>query len=73
MLRYLDCTHWDMENCPNASPGQYCHGDYQDTSIMLEAVAPKTSKFWHTHFGIARSNNDINVMDASPIFDKIKM
>ncbi|KAD6119181.1 hypothetical protein E3N88_10452 [Mikania micrantha] len=38
---------------------------------MLEAVAFNDLWIWHAYFGVSGSNNDINVLDQSPIFDDI--
>jgi hypothetical protein len=36
--------------------------------MILEAVATKDLRIWHAFFGIAGSNNDINVLNKSPLF-----
>ncbi|KAI3800084.1 hypothetical protein L1987_35392 [Smallanthus sonchifolius] len=69
MLGSIDCTHWDWRNCPNAWRGQFARGDHPRPSIMLEAVASNDLWFWHAFFGVAGANNDINVLNQSPIFD----
>jgi len=43
-------------------------GDYKVPNIMLEAVASYDLWVWHAFFGAAGSNNDINVLDQSPLF-----
>ncbi|XP_074376743.1 uncharacterized protein LOC141718259 [Apium graveolens] len=40
-------------------------------TIILEAVASSDLWIWHAFFGVAGSNNDINVLDRSPVFDDI--
>lgn len=40
---------------------------------MLETVASQDLRIWHAYFGVIGSNNDINVLDASPMFDKVKL
>nr|GEY27386.1 hypothetical protein [Tanacetum cinerariifolium] len=40
-------------------------------TIMLEAVASQDLWIWHAFFGVAGANNDINVLDNSPLFDDI--
>jgi len=35
---------------------------------MLEAVASHDLWIWHAFFGVAGSNNDINVLNQSPLF-----
>jgi hypothetical protein len=39
---------------------------------MLEAVAGPDTWFWHAYFGIPGSNNDINVLNQSPIFAHVE-
>nr|GEX55378.1 protein ALP1-like isoform X1 [Tanacetum cinerariifolium] len=43
----------------------------KDPTIMLEAVASQDLWIWHAFFGIAGANNDINVLDNSPLFDDL--
>ncbi|GJZ21538.1 ALP1-like protein isoform X1 [Tanacetum coccineum] len=38
---------------------------------MLEAVASHDLWIWHAVFGVAGANNDINVLDNSPLFDDL--
>ena len=46
-------------------------GDHEHPTIMLKAVASHDLLFWHTYFGLTGSNNDINVLHQSPIFDDV--
>ncbi|KAK9060674.1 hypothetical protein SSX86_021380 [Deinandra increscens subsp. villosa] len=71
MLGSIDCTHWEWKNCPNAWRAQFMRGDHSHPTIMLEAVASYDMWIWHQFFGVAGANNDINVMDRSPIWDDI--
>ncbi|XP_071688870.1 uncharacterized protein [Rutidosis leptorrhynchoides] len=72
MLRSIDCMHWEWKNCPVALKGQYTRGDHKKPTIMLEAVASYDLWIWHAFFGMAGSNNDINVLNQSYVFDKLK-
>ena len=36
--------------------------------MFLEAVASHDLRIWHAYFGMAGSNNDINVLHRSPVF-----
>ncbi|GKC75823.1 ALP1-like protein isoform X1 [Tanacetum coccineum] len=38
---------------------------------MLEAIASHDLWIWHAFFGVAGANNDINVLDNSPLFDDL--
>ncbi|XP_071729316.1 protein ALP1-like [Rutidosis leptorrhynchoides] len=51
---------------------QYTRGDQKGPSVMLEAVASQDLWIWHAFFSMAGSNNDITVLNASPIFNSIK-
>jgi hypothetical protein len=66
-LGNLDCMHWRWDNCPTAWKGQYT-GRYGVPTIILEAVASYDLHIWHSFFGVAGSNNDINVLNQSPLF-----
>ncbi|XP_071718856.1 uncharacterized protein [Rutidosis leptorrhynchoides] len=72
MLGSIDCMHWEWRNCPVAAKGQCTRGDYKKPTLMLEAVASYDLWIWHSFFWMAGSNNDINVLNQSPIFDKLK-
>nr|XP_043633320.1 uncharacterized protein LOC122604496 [Erigeron canadensis] len=49
--------------------GQYTRGDHHGPTISLEAVASQDCWIWHAYFGVAGSNNDINVLNQSPLFN----
>ncbi|XP_071688692.1 uncharacterized protein [Rutidosis leptorrhynchoides] len=72
MLGSIDCMHWEWKNFPIAWQGQYTRGDKKVPSIMLEAVASQDLWIWHGFFGMAGAKNDINVLNASPLFKSIK-
>ncbi len=67
-LGAIDCTHWGWKNCPTAWTGQY-RGKEKEASVILEIVADHDTWIWHSFFGVPGANNDINVLDRSPIFD----
>lgn len=70
MLGSLDCTHWQWKNCPMAWAGQY-KGKEKKPSIILEVIASYDLWIWHAFFGMPGSNNDINVLDRSPLFSDL--
>jgi hypothetical protein len=39
--------------------------------VVLEAVTTYDTWIWHSFFGMAGSNNDINVLQCSPVFAKL--
>ncbi|XP_071718216.1 uncharacterized protein [Rutidosis leptorrhynchoides] len=71
MLGSIDCMHWRWRNCPARWKGHYTRGDHGYPSIMLEAVASYDGWFWHAFFGTAGSNNDINVLNQSDLFNDL--
>ncbi|XP_057779627.1 uncharacterized protein LOC130998214 [Salvia miltiorrhiza] len=71
MLGSLDCMHWGWKNCPVAWYGAYTRGDQGEPTIILEAVASQDLWIWHAFFGVAGSNNDINVLHQSTLFNDI--
>ncbi|XP_071687480.1 uncharacterized protein [Rutidosis leptorrhynchoides] len=71
MLGSLDCMHWSWKNCPVAWQGHYHRGDHEGPTIMLEVVASYDMWIWHAFFGPAGSNNDINVLNESDLFEDL--
>ena len=68
MLGSIDCMHWVWKNCPVAWRGQYTRGDKGAPTMILEAVTTHDLRIWHGYFGVAGANNDINVLNHSPLF-----
>nr|GEV19972.1 hypothetical protein [Tanacetum cinerariifolium] len=59
--------------CPYAFKGKYVRRDHgSNLFILLEVVASQDLWIWHAFFGVARSNNDINVLYQSPLFNDLK-
>ncbi|XP_071704411.1 uncharacterized protein [Rutidosis leptorrhynchoides] len=71
MLGSLDCMHWAWKNCPYKYKVHYTRGDHGYPTIMLEAVASYNLWIWHAYFGPAGSNNDINVLNQSDLFNEL--
>lgn len=63
----LDCMHVYWRVCPMAWQGQFKNGKEDKSSLVLEAVADYNTWFWHSFFGSAGTNNDINIWDQSPL------
>ncbi|CAH9113217.1 unnamed protein product [Cuscuta epithymum] len=70
MIGSIDCMHWEWRNCPTAWAGQLTGHKHKPT-IVLEAVASYDTWIWHAFFGTAGSNNDLNVLACSPVFDAV--
>ena len=68
MLGSLDCTHFVWRMCPTELRGQYMRGDHSHPTVMLEAVASQDLWVLHAFCGPAGSQNDINVLQQSPLF-----
>ncbi|CAL2248370.1 unnamed protein product [Prunus armeniaca] len=70
MIGSIDCMHWQWKNCPSALQGDYGNRKGQK-SIILEAVAGFDTWVWHAFFGVAGSQNDLNVLGQSPVFNDV--
>jgi Plant transposon protein len=70
MIGCIDCMHWMWDMCPVAWQGQF-KGKDKKASVVLEAVASYDLWIWHANFGIPGSNNDINIIDSSPIIAEL--
>ncbi|XP_020159354.1 protein ALP1-like isoform X3 [Aegilops tauschii subsp. strangulata] len=68
MLGSLDCMHWRWDKCPMEWKGQFTSGYKGVPTLILEAVASQDLWIWHAFFGVAGSNNDINVLNQSTLF-----
>ena len=66
MFASLDCMHYEWKNCPVAWQGDFGDRDGKK-SIILEAIADQSLHIWHIFFGLPGSNNDVNVLDRSPL------
>ncbi|CAL1387952.1 unnamed protein product [Linum trigynum] len=70
MIGSIGCMHWAWRNCPTSWTGKYL-GHNRKPTIILEAVASYNTWIWHAFFGPPGSNNDINVLGMSPVFDGV--
>ncbi|XP_047965394.1 uncharacterized protein LOC125209857 [Salvia hispanica] len=72
MLGSIDCMHWQWKNCPMAWRGQYTSG-HKGThpTIVLEAVVNQRLWIGHAYSGVTGSNNDLNVLNESPLFNDL--
>ncbi|XP_057793179.1 uncharacterized protein LOC131009788 [Salvia miltiorrhiza] len=66
MLGSLDCMHWAWKNYPTACKTH--------TLAATRGNRPSSSKsshlwIWHAFFGTPASNNDINVLNSSKLFN----
>ena len=70
MIGSIDCMHWEWKNCPFGWQGQFS-SHAEGCTVILEAVISQYLWIWHSFFGIAGSNNDINVLHRSPVFSEL--
>jgi hypothetical protein len=70
MFASLECMHYKWKNCLVVWQGDFgnIHGK---KSIILEAIASEDLHIWHVFFGLSRSNNDVNVLDHSPLVHNV--
>nr|GEY06696.1 hypothetical protein [Tanacetum cinerariifolium] len=74
MLGSLDCTDWEWFGCPYTSKVQYVRRDHgSNPFILLETVASQDLWIWYAFFGVAGSNNNINVLYQSPLFNDLEI
>ena len=69
MFGSINCMHYQWKNCLVVWNGQYSDKD-GSMSIILEAIVNQTLWIWHAIFGIAGSNNDINILQRSLLIQK---
>ena len=67
IMSSIDYMHWQWKNYPKAWKGMYLSGYHGIPTIVLEVVASTDLWIWHAFFGIAGSNNDINVLPFTSI------
>ncbi|XP_047965720.1 uncharacterized protein LOC125210193 [Salvia hispanica] len=65
----FDTTYLCKPNVEDSWKGQFTNG-YRGThpTMILEAILDHRIWIWHAHFGMAGSNNDINVLNTSSLF-----
>ncbi|XP_071714174.1 uncharacterized protein [Rutidosis leptorrhynchoides] len=72
MLGSLVYIHWAWKTCPTIWQIHYTRGDKSYPSIKLEDVASFELWIWHDFFGPMRSNNGVDVLSISDLFDDLK-
>jgi hypothetical protein len=63
----IDCLHWNWKNCPFSWKGMF-QGQSGRPTVILEAIADHSCRFWHFNFGYHGSMNDINILDRLPLY-----
>ena len=70
LIGSLDCSHTMWKNCPKAWAGSYT-GKPGSPSILLEAVVDYHMFFWHASYGYTGNIGDLNVLQQSPLLERM--
>ena len=70
LMGSLDCTHVQWDQCPKGFAASF-RGRSGHPSLILEAVADAERRFVHFYWGTPGAQNDINVLRASTLLDKL--
>ena len=70
MFGSLDCIHWTWEKCSTVWQGQF-EDENDICSVILKAIVDQSTWIWYAFFCLPRSNNNINVLDRSPLVANI--
>jgi len=63
----LDCSHWEWWNCPKAFASMY-QNRHGKRSVVMETGCDEDLWISHLLVGCPGSQNDLNVMHASPLY-----
>ncbi|GKD44590.1 ALP1-like protein [Tanacetum coccineum] len=70
----LHSTKWPWANFHKNFVLNFSRGDsWSELFILLEAVASQDLWIWHAFFGVAGSNNDVNVLRQSLVLNDLKV
>jgi hypothetical protein len=64
----IDCMHGQWKNCPSAWKGVF-QGQEKCPTMVFEAIADHSTRFWHFNVGNPGAMNDLNVLERSPLFE----
>lgn len=70
MLGSINCMHREWRNCPIVWRGQFC-GRNSSPNMILEAIAFYDLWIRHAFFKMHGTNNDINILQISSIFNPL--
>ena len=71
LLGSLDCSHWVWAKCPKSMQGEYKKGSQDFPTVVYECACDADLHIWHCNFALPGACNDINVLDISPLLDRI--
>nr|GEV55550.1 hypothetical protein [Tanacetum cinerariifolium] len=66
-----EAVEQEWRNYSKSWHGKFARGDKKYPTIMLKAVASYDLWIWHAFFGVAGANNDLTVLNNSPLFDDL--
>lgn len=66
----MDCTKWNWNACLTSWQGKYS-GKEKVFTVTLQAIDDELLRIWHAFFSIPGCLNGINVIEASPLIEKI--
>jgi len=70
-IGYLDCAGWECDACPVVWHANY-KGAAKKPTLRLEAVCDDYLYCWHLNLGVPGSKNDLNILYASSLFQRIR-
>lgn len=70
MIGSIDCSKWVWRNCPKGFHGQF-KGKKKSHTVTLKAICDQSLWIWHEFPGMPGCLNNINVVEASSLSQKI--
>lgn len=70
MFGFVDCMYWIWKSCPTTLGWAFQDKDKKESTI-LEAICDQSLWVWQALFGLMGGNNDLNVLDCSPLIPKL--
>jgi hypothetical protein len=71
MIGSLDCMQTKWKNCPVAWQQSFKGRNKGSCNIVLEAAADHFLWFWHVSYGYSGALNDVNILNLSPLLDRL--
>ena len=71
MIGSLDCMQTKWKNCPIEWQGCFKGQSKGMSTIVLEAGCDHHLWFWHMSYGYPGSLNDVNVLESSPLLERL--
>jgi hypothetical protein len=71
MIGSLDCMQTKWKNCPVAWQQSFKGRNKGCCHIVLEAAADHFLWFWHVSYGYSGALNDVNILNLSPLLERL--